>query len=77
MKLIDVKVGDKLVADGGFTCLRKGQVSVVARADKGELFIPCDDGMHCLDGQLEHHGERGHDDELVGLSWPTVQSRGT
>lgn len=77
MKLNEVKEGDRLVADGGFTCMCEGQVGIVARTETGELFIPCAEGLHCLDGQLEHHGERGHDDELVGLSWAMAQSPGT
>ena len=62
MKLSDVKEGDKLVADAGFTCMRDGQASAVVRTAKGDLAIPCDKGLHVLDGQV---GEGG---ELVGFS---------
>lgn len=61
MKIIDVKAGDRLVADGGFTCIRNGQVGTVVRTKDGALAIPCDAGLHCLDGQTDEAGN------LIGL----------
>jgi len=56
----DLKVGDKLKADGGFTCLKNGEVVQVAKDHDG-LFIPCDEGTHTLVGQVDDNGN------LVGL----------
>ncbi len=67
-KLSELKPGDKLVCDGGFTCMRKGQIGEVSLKSEGPLFhnefsIPCDKGKHFLSGQLS-----GIDlDSLVGL----------
>lgn len=36
----DVKVGDKLVADGGFPCIEKGAILEVKSDDDG-LYIEC------------------------------------
>lgn len=55
-KMADVKAGDKLVADGGFTCLREGQVCEVKQDADGLLYVDCDEGTHHLDGQ-EKDGE--------------------
>jgi len=71
----EVKVGDKLECDCGFTCMKNREVKVVKRKAgrlKGyskeyakdpfaRLYIDCKDGSHTLDGQLGDHGE------LVGL----------
>lgn len=54
MKLSDVKVGDTIIADGGFTCMAPG-LKVVAE-DDGGLFVSCDDGHHYLEGQLAFDG---------------------
>ncbi len=40
-KLADLKPGDRLVADGGFTCLADGEVVTVEADAKGELFVRC------------------------------------
>lgn len=60
-----VKEGDRLICDGGFTCLHEHSTSVV-KADHTKigieaLYIECADGQHFLDGQI------GDDGELVGL----------
>lgn len=60
MKLADVRAGDMLIADGGFSCLEAGPHEVKADP-KGELFIDCADGGHYLSGQEDQNGE------LVGL----------
>ena len=57
----DVKVGDVLITDGGFTCMPAGVEKIVRADDDGELCIPCDHGLHKLEGQL------GYTDETEGL----------
>lgn len=71
----DVKAGDTLQCDGGFTCLKKDAKRVVkrrkgklkhhspeyAKSPFARLYIDCKCGGHNLDGQLGDHGE------LVGL----------
>lgn len=47
-----VKVGTRLKADGGFTCIEEGSVLTVAEYGN-ELFVPCNCGQHFLDGQLD------------------------
>lgn len=61
-KLSELKPGDVLIADGGFTCLLNGEACPVKAASSGNLYIPCADGQHFLDGQLDHDG-----DSLLGL----------
>lgn len=62
-KLQDIKPGDRLTADGGFSCLDKGASYAVRSAEDAKgLFVNCADGKHYLDGQTD---EAGH---LVGLS---------
>lgn len=72
-KLDDLKPGDKLVADGGFTCLYEGEVVTVQKDGSGELFVMCAGekpgqdygkpqttkrtGQHGLDGQCGENGE--------------------
>jgi hypothetical protein len=51
----NVKVGDRLIPDGGFTCMTPGHIKVVRR-DEGRLYVKCEDGCHYLDGQLDEHG---------------------
>jgi len=63
MKLSDVKQGDVLIADGGFTCLKEGQRCAV-QSDSNGLFIPCNEGKHYLDGQVSFDNKG----ELVGLT---------
>jgi hypothetical protein len=64
VKFDDVKAGDILISDGGFTCIRKNARCIVREhTPGGALYIPCDHGVHYLDGQLDHSTG-----ELVGLS---------
>mgnify|MGYP000266944799 CR=1 FL=1 len=49
LKLEDVKVGDVLTADAGFTCMPAGQHEV--KIDDTGLYVECDHGKHYLDGQ--------------------------
>lgn len=41
LKFEEVKAGDKLVADGGFTCIEEGRVCEVKADAKGELYVDC------------------------------------
>lgn len=51
----DVKAGDKLKCDDGFTCLKKGEV-VPVRSWTDGLFVPCSEGRHYLSGQADDGG---------------------
>lgn len=64
-KIDDLKAGDRLVADGGFTCIRAGCLCTVkwdgdtAYRDKSResgLYVECDDGRHYLAGQVDDDG---------------------
>ena len=57
-KVANVKEGDRLVSDAGFTCIKQG-TELVIQADK-RLFVDCVKGRHYLEGQIE-------DGEYVGL----------
>lgn len=59
-KLSEIKAGELIELDSGFTCARAGQIQVYARAS-GELFFYCEDGTHLLLGQADD-GEH-----LVGI----------
>lgn len=52
-RISDVKVGSKLECDGGFTCMKKGEVKVAYADAAGDLYIPCDGGAHGLAGQIK------------------------
>lgn len=54
--IAEVKVGDKLVADGGFTCLKEGEVVEVKKDGLG-LYVDCTYFHHYLDGQEGHTPE--------------------
>lgn len=58
----DVSVGDVLMADGGFTCVDAGKVTIEAEPN-GDLFFRCNAGKHFIDGQIDDE-----DGLLVGLS---------
>ena len=60
MKLSEVKPGDVLIADGGFTCIELGATLVVG----DDLSVPCAHGKHFLDGQVDFDDG----DTLVGLT---------
>lgn len=65
MKLTDLKIGDAVYTDDGFTCMKEGRHSV--QGDAGGLFLKCDEGKHYLEGQEDD--ETG---ELVGISLEPV-----
>lgn len=66
MKLDEIKSGDTIVTDGGFTCMGAGPKTV--EADGDGLFVRCNDGKHYLAGQEDEEGA-----DLVGLSLPQPQ----
>ncbi|MGE5510330.1 MAG: hypothetical protein ACM31O_03650 [Bacteroidota bacterium] len=75
LKLNDVKVGDRLIADGGFECLHAGEVCIVKADPRGKLYVACrPEGVrepisrHFLDGQLDTDGET-----LIGFSKPPIE----
>lgn len=65
-KVEEVKEGMSLIADGGFTCLHDGDVLTVQKHPELAaanpdlpwlaLFVPCSDGRHFLDGQIDDDG---------------------
>lgn len=62
MDIKDVRAGDVVVTDDGFTCLHDKRVLKIQEDDCG-LFIPCAEGKHYLSGQTDDDGQ-----ELVGLT---------
>jgi hypothetical protein len=50
-----VQAGDKVQADGDFRCIPANRILTVS-GDKNGLYIPCRDGRHYLDGQIERRG---------------------
>lgn len=51
-KLSQTKAGDKLIPDGGFTCMRKGLPLTVQQHATG-LYVECDCGFHFIEGQAD------------------------
>lgn len=51
-KLSELKEGDAIELDGGFTCQRKG-VHFVHKDERGQLYFNCIDGRHSLEGQAD------------------------
>lgn len=63
LKLADVKAGDILITDAGFSCMKAGAEHVVRADEKdGKLYVSCNDGRHFLDGQVDSGGM------LIGLT---------
>lgn len=60
MKLNEIKTGDWINLDDGFTCRKKGAVEVIEQ--DGVLGFVCDEGFHTLDGQKDKNGD------LIGIS---------
>jgi hypothetical protein len=48
----NVSEGVTIFTDAGFACIDENSVLVVQR-DDGGLFVPCAEGKHYLDGQLD------------------------
>lgn len=70
-KVAEVKAGDKLKADGGFTCIAEGAILTVVENEMGELCVPCKKGLHSLEGQMDYDTAETY----VGLS--KVEERGS
>ena len=66
-RLSQLKPGDTVIADGGFTCIPDGARLQVCEHAEGGLCVPCAEGGHHLDGQLFAKDN----DHLVGL-WPAT-----
>jgi hypothetical protein len=54
-KVVSINEGSFVEADGDFTCLAQGEVSKVHQDNEGHLFIPCSEGRHYLNGQLQEN----------------------
>lgn len=54
-----LKAGDEVQVDDGFTCLRANSTHTVFSGKNcpDALYIKCDKGIHWLDGQLAADGE--------------------
>jgi len=55
--LHNTKAGDTLLADDGFTCIPGDGEVVVQQADDERLYVPCSEGRHYLEGQLNDEME--------------------
>ncbi len=62
MKLSDLKVGQTVKLDNGFTCISSRLVTVFKDNEDCFFFI-CTEGKHYLDGQEDETGE------LVGINY--------
>lgn len=61
-KLSELKPGDKVKTDGGFTCGISSKELEVGFDEHG-FYVPCKHGRHFLDGQLSSVDH----DHLVGV----------
>jgi hypothetical protein len=61
-KLSELKAGDKIQTDGGFTCGMNNKILIVENDDDDKLFVRCGEGNHLLAGQVD--SDEGH---LVGM----------
>jgi len=59
MTLNDLKAGETVKLDGGFTCVKEGLHQV--HQDEGGYYFICDEGKHYLEGQEDENGN------LVGV----------
>lgn len=50
LKLSEAKPGQKIICDGGFTCVNAFETARLGD-NNGRLFFLCKDGMHFIDGQ--------------------------
>lgn len=70
-KLSEVKPGDILIADGGFTCIPEG-ARLTVREDSDGLYVPCagddaDSGHPIIGGQHYLEGQADDGEHLVGF----------
>lgn len=54
-RLDDLKRGDRVIVDDGFTCMTAWSEKIVDEDNAG-LFVDCEDGGHGLDGQDDGDG---------------------
>lgn len=59
-RIAEVTKGTRLRVDGGFTCMKTGDIKLVHSTEDDKLFIECDEGAHMLCGQCQ-------DDYYLGL----------
>lgn len=58
-----IKLGDHLIADSSFTCIKDGEVlEVLQDQDNAEFYVTCAVGRHFLKGSEDPHGM------LIGFS---------
>ena len=50
-----VKANTRLIADGGFNCIKEGARLTVMES-KSRLYVKCSSGEHYLDGQCDGKG---------------------
>ena len=53
----EVKVGDTLIADGVFNCLKDGE-KLRVKTDGKNLYVRCDEGKHYLNVQIDEVNDR-------------------
>lgn len=53
VKVTEVKVGDVLVVDDVFTCIPAWTKVVIYKDEFDNLYFPCDQERHYLDGQID------------------------
>lgn len=53
----EIKVGDVVKCDSGFTCIPANALRTVQQTEDGDLWIKCEAGMHFVDGQLNEKNE--------------------
>jgi hypothetical protein len=73
LKLDDLRAGDTVIADDGFTCLPAG--AHVVHGDGDGLFIFCNGPDDDPDPTSHHYldGQQNKDGSLVGISRPKVE----
>lgn len=56
IKETEIREGDNLIADGGFSCMKEKTKSIVKKDENNELYVDCADGTHYLSGQRDGKG---------------------
>lgn len=79
-KVDEVKEGTILIADGGFTCLKEGEICTVKKDSNGDLYVDCagsDENDEAEPGhphthkREEHHlidGQLDDGEEYIGFT---------
>lgn len=79
MELAELKSGDIIVADGGFTCIDEGRECVVRDDGDGDLYVDCCGPEDTCSDYFDQHALIGQEDEegnLIGFSWPGSRAAG-